>query len=447
MDQARQLWTWWLSWLSPFAVIFTRPGWVRFVPWGTGLVLGWEEQTLTPLLTAIGLESRWRVLEPFAADGAWDCEAVERHPLRRLEQERPARWGASHPGAIDATKGHRTSAKVWGTCTFHDASARRPNRAETVRAHTWVVMGARVPGTPWTYLPHRARLSCRQRPVPPGETLHPKTAWAVALLRQADAESTAPLLGVFDGASGVATGGDPWLNPDPGRRRIELLTRLRGAARRSHPGGSRPCRKGRRPKWGARLAAPQPHVSWSTAWRAGRAWVYGRIRPFRDKHLRCRWSGSGPEILVPVFGVEVPGSRHPWSLVTTARDLSAAQVVEAFAARFRQADGVRDHKQRLGMEAGRAWTKEPVRRTFQGQMVALTLRRRLQFRLEQTSGAGSWWSKPEWHPQKRHASIRDLCRLFWRHRAVCSPLLVALEDMEKTPQALARPGGAVSRAA
>jgi hypothetical protein len=31
MEPATQLWEWWLSLLSGFAAIFTRPGWVRFV--------------------------------------------------------------------------------------------------------------------------------------------------------------------------------------------------------------------------------------------------------------------------------------------------------------------------------------------------------------------------------------------------------------------------------
>jgi hypothetical protein len=150
---------------------------------------------------------------------------------------------------------------------------------------------------------------------------------------------------------------------------------------------------------------------------------------------------------VPVFVVEVPGSREPWFLVTTALDRSATTVVEAFAARLRQEDGFRDHTQRLGMEACRAWTKEPVRRPFQVQMVALPLLRRLQCRLDQTRGGGSWWSKPAWYAQKRHASIRDLCRLFWRHRTVCSPLLVALEETEQPCHGPALQGNGVSRAA
>jgi hypothetical protein len=39
MDPAPQLWTWWLSLLSAFVPVFTRPGWVRFVQWSTGMVL------------------------------------------------------------------------------------------------------------------------------------------------------------------------------------------------------------------------------------------------------------------------------------------------------------------------------------------------------------------------------------------------------------------------
>jgi hypothetical protein len=150
MDQATPLWAWWQSLLLILAPVFTQPSWVRFTQWVTGMVRCWEEHTVTQILTALGLESRWRVLEHFAEDGAWNREAVERQLLRWLEQEQPARWGGYHSVAIDDTKGHRTSRKGWGTCTFHESSARSPNRAETVRAHHGVVMGDLQPGRPWT---------------------------------------------------------------------------------------------------------------------------------------------------------------------------------------------------------------------------------------------------------------------------------------------------------
>jgi hypothetical protein len=431
MDEATQLWAWWLSLLSPFAALFTRPGWVRFVQWVTGMVLCWEEHTITQILTTLGLESRWRVLEHFAEHGAWDREAVERQSLRLIEQEQPARWGWYHPVAVDDTKLHRTSKQVWGTCTFHESSARSPNRAETVRAHNWVVMGDLAPGRPWMYLPHAARLYCRHTQLPTGETFRTKTALAVELLRQADAESRAPILAIFDGAYAVDTVVGPCLASPVGQRRIELVTRLRTDARLYHPVVVKTRLKGRRPVWGPRIAAPQHHLYWPVSWQQSRAWVYGRMRSFRYKQLRCRWAVSGPQVPVHVLVVEMPGFKAPWFLATTALDLSPAQVVEAWGARFRQEDGFRDHKQRLGMEECRAWTKEPILRTFQVQLVALTLLRLLQTRLDQAWRAGTWWHRPAWNPHKRPASILDLRRLFWRYRAEFSQFLVSLEELEK----------------
>jgi len=137
---------------------------------------------------------------------------------------------------------------------------------------------------------------------------------------------------------------------------------------------------------------------------------------------------------VHVFVVEMAGDEEPWFLVTSALDLSAAAVVEVFAARFRQEDAIRDHQQRLGMEACRAWTKEPILRTCQVPWVALTRMRLLQERLNQVWGPGRWWLKPEWNPRTSQASILDLRRLFWRDRGEFGPFLLALEEWEHLPQ-------------
>jgi hypothetical protein len=51
------------------------------------------------------------------------------------------------------------------------------------------------------------------------------------------------------------------------------------------------------------------------------------------------------------------------------------------------------------MEDCRAWTKEPILRPIQIQLVALTLLRLLQAHLNHAWGRGSWWLKPEWHPR------------------------------------------------
>lgn len=448
MDDAKQLWSWWQSLLAAFRGQFTLGGWARFVQWVTGTVLCPEEHTITQILLSLGLESQWRNVENFAEYGSWDRESVERQVMRLIEQEHPARWGGYHPVAVDDTKEHRTSAEVWGTCTFHESGARCPNRATTVRAHNWVVLGDLAPGKPWTYMPVASRLYFRKNQLPVGETFRTKTAFAVDMLRQADAESAVPILAAFDGAYAMETVIEPCLNPPEGTRRIEFITRLRRDARLYQPlEDAKKNSKGGRPrKWGRRLPAPQEHAQWNVHWQKGRAYMYGRMRTFRYKRLRCCWSVSGPQQLMDAYVFEVPGYDKLWSTITSAGDLSAAQVLSTNAGRFRQEDGFRDHKQRLGMEECRAWTKEPILRTFQVQMLALTLLRLMQYRLDATCGA-RWRPAPPWNLEKRHASILDLRRLFWKHRTRFSQLLSALDDLRKPPQTKYHCGYPTARAA
>ena len=448
MDDAKELWSWWQSLLSEFRGVFTLGGWARFVQWVTGTVLCPEEHTITQILTGLDLELQWRNVEHFAEYGAWDRDAVERQLMRLVEQVHPARWGRYHPVALDDTKEHRSSPDVWGTCTFHASTARSPNRATTVRAHNWVVLGDLVPGKPWTYLPTASRLYFRKSQLPVDETFRTKTALAAEMLRQADQESAAPVLAAFDGAYAMDTVVKPCLNPPEGERRIEIVTRLRRDARLYEPlEPSTKNPKGGRPrKWGQRLPAPQEHAKWNVRWQTGRTYVYGRVRTFRYKRLRCAWSVSGPAEIMWAYVFEVPGYDKLWATITSAEDLSPGQVLSGNAGRFRQEDAFRDHKQRLGMEECRAWTKEPILRTFQVQMVAQTLLRLIQFRLDDACG-DTWRPAPPWNPNKRHASILDLRRLFWKHRAKFSQVLSALHDLRKPPQTKFRSGRQTARAA
>lgn len=450
MDDVKELWSCWQTMLEEFKPLFTHGGWVRFVQWVTGTVLCAEEHTITQILTGLNLERRWRVAEQFAEYGAWNRDAVERQLMHLVEKECPSRWGRYRLVCVDDTKEHRNSKNVWGVCSFHEYTARSPNRAETVLAHNWVVMGNLVPGQPWTYVPQGARLYLRKQQLPKGEQFRTKTAIAVDMLRlAATTESGTPLLAVFDGAYAMTTVIRPCLQPSLGQPRIEFVTRLRLDARlyqpmtpTSNPTGGRPR------KWGKRLPAPQNHEKWDVPWQKGKAYFYGRERNFRYKRLPCYWSVSGPTEPVIAYVFKVEGYENdPWFIVTSAADLIAAQVVAIKAGRFRHEDGFRDHKQRLGMEECRAWTKEPVLRTFQVQMIAQALLRLIQFRLNRQLGQAAWWKPPEWNPRKKHATILDLRRLFWRHRARFSQLLAGLEELQKPPQTKYATGLSDQRAA
>ena len=118
----------------------------------------------------------------------------------------------------------------------------------------------------------------------------------------------------------------------------------------------------------------------------------------------------------------VEGYKERFTLVTSAMELTGLQMVELFAARFRQEDGFRDLKQRLGWEECRAWTKNPIERTSQAQWVTMSLLRLLQFRLK-ASGKEGWWFRPPWNKNKDRPSILDGLRLMRRHREQIQRLL------------------------
>jgi DDE superfamily endonuclease len=422
--QATQLWSHWQALLGPCADAFTYWGFRRFTEWLTGLALNVEEHTITQSLVGLGRPQDWKALESFAETGAWDQQALERATARLLDQAPGRLWYGYHVWAGDDTKVHRSSKNVWGTCTFHEYTARCPNRAGTVRAHNWVVVGALRPrpDQPAWFLPHTARLYFRRGQLPEGETFRTKCDLLVEQLRGEAAAVEGEHLAVFDGGFAVRSVVRPLVRPSPGQPRVEVLTRLRGDARLCALPEPEAARPGPRRKWGRPLAPPRQGGRWPGRWQEGRAWIYGRLRKVRWKEVVCLWRVLGPETKVKAVVAEVEGYRKRFTLVCTARELTGLQVVELFCARFRQEDGFRDVKQRLGWEECRAWTKNPILRTTQAQLLVLTLLRLLQLRLEAADGDG-WWFHPPWNKRKTRPSILDLERLLWQHRAAIQALL------------------------
>src|SRR4051812_5017749 len=174
MRQAPLVWPLWHRLLHPSAPAFTRPGYHRFVEWVTALALNVEEHTITQSVTAIERTADWKAMESFAEYGAWRADYVT-DALTRLVEKAPGRlWHGYHVSAVDDTKVHRNSPNVWGTCTFHEYTARCPNRAPTVRAHNWVALGALLQNLeqPAWYLSISGRLYFRKSQLPelPGHT-------------------------------------------------------------------------------------------------------------------------------------------------------------------------------------------------------------------------------------------------------------------------------------
>src|SRR5947209_6350257 len=184
--QATDLFRHWQELLEPCACAFTYPGFQRFTEWLTGLVLNVEEHTITQSLVGLVRPADWKALESFAEYGAWDQDALEGATAELLAQAPGRLWHGYRVWAGDDTKVHRSSKDVWGTCTFHEYTARCPNRASTVRAHNWVVVGALLPrpGQPAWFLAHTGRLSFRRTQLPAGETFRTECDLLVEQLRR-----------------------------------------------------------------------------------------------------------------------------------------------------------------------------------------------------------------------------------------------------------------------
>lgn len=422
MRQATLVWSTWQALLGHFAWAFTRPGYRRFVEWVTALALNVEEHTITQSVTAIERMADWKAMESFAEYGAWRAEFLTRS-LARLVEEAPGRlWYGYHVSAVDDTKVHRSGEHVWGTCTFHEYTARCPNRATTVRAHNWVMLGALLenPDRPAWFLPLSGRLYFRKAQLParrgaagPKEAFRTKCELAVELVREQARIIGGAHLAAFDGGFALASVVRPLVVPEGERPRIEFLTRLRHDARLYAPP---PQRHRPNQKWGKKLPPPRQGGRWTRWWQRGHAFLYGRRREVLWKEVVCRWRVSGHDVPVKAVVAKVEGYKKRFTLVTSAVGLTGLQAVELFCARFRQEDGFRDLKQRLGWEECRAWTRNPIERTSQAQWVTMSLLRLLQFRLD-AQGCTDWWSPPPWDRKKDRPSVLDVERMLRRHRS------------------------------
>jgi hypothetical protein len=429
---ATRLWALWQAILLSLAGGFTQQGKKRFVEWVTGLALNVEEHTITQSLIALGRPQDWKALESFAEYGSWHLRGLQWSLVRRIAQLPNRLWYGYNVYTGDDTKVHRNSKDVWGTCTFHNYSARCPNRASTVRAHNWLVTGALLPmpDQPAVFLPVAGQLYFRQSQLPqpqkgPPIAFRTKCQLLVEQLRQHAKDCQAKTLGVFDGAFAVGSVVRPLVKPDEADLpRIAILTRLRLDARlyALPPGEPRKGKGGPLPKWGKKLAPPRQGGRWPGQWQSGKAFIYGRVREVRYKEVLCLWRVLGHDVPVKAVVAEVQGYKKRFTLVSSATDLTGLQIVEIFCARFRQEDAFRDLKQRLGWQECRAWTRLPIERTTQTLLVTLTALRLLQMELQQRHG-DDWWLQPPWNPNKSRPSVLDVGRLLWQHREAIAACL------------------------
>ena len=336
MTEATLTWSIWQALLNAFACCFTRRGFPRFAEWITAMALNVEEHTITQSVLALEQPGDWKALEAFAEYGSWHADRVT-WALTRLIETAPGRiWYGYQVSAVDDTKVHRTSPHVWGTCTFHEYTARCPNRAATVRAHNWVVLGGLLhePAKPGL-VPADRRLALlppvavagRPRRAGGSEPFRTKCDLAVELAPRPGPDRRRQAPGRLRRRLRPAKRG-PAVGPARGRLAPHRVPHAvaarrpagRPARRRTGPRGS----GAPKPKWGKKLPPPRQGGRWAGPWHVGFAFVYGRLRRIRWKEVVCLWRVSGHDVPVKAIVAEVEGYKKRFTLVTSATELTGA---------------------------------------------------------------------------------------------------------------------------
>ena len=300
MTEAKLTWSIWQALLNAFAWAFTRHGFHRFAEWITAMALNVEEHTITQSVLALEQPAAWKALESFAEYGSWHPDRVT-WALTRLIATAPGRiWHGYHVSAVDDTKVHRSSPHVWGTCTFHEYTARCPNRATTVRAHNWVVLGALLhePEKPAWFLPISGRLYFRESQLPAGPdgivAFRTKCELAVELLREQARIIKGKHLAVFDGGYALESVVRPLVLPAgrraPGRLPHPLAARCPAVCLAPAPGAAPEGKRGPQAQVGSAAGAAPPG-------RPVEGEVAGRdrlrLRPTADRSAGRRSSACG----------------------------------------------------------------------------------------------------------------------------------------------------------
>ena len=226
------------------------------------------------------------------------------------------------------------------------------------------------PGKPAWFLPIAGRLYFRKSQLPAGPepaaraVPHQVRAGRRAVPRAGPAHAGGPHLAVFDGGFALGSVVRPLVLPEDGAppHRVPDPAAARRPALRPAADGAPRGQAGADAEVGQAAAAAAAGGPLGRA-VAGRAWPSSTAASGRSAGRRWSACGgcSGHEVPVKAVVAQVEGYKKRFTLVSSAAELTGLQMVELFAARFRQEDGFRDLKQRLGWEECRAWTAQPDR--------------------------------------------------------------------------------------
>jgi hypothetical protein len=332
--------------LLPFSQAFSHPGWRYFQGFVWAMLLSTGRKYVSQIgRTCFFVERSLASWERFLAEQQWDMSQVMLVLVGLLQDE--LGQGLLYAGrdimGIDPTFVTKAKGRMLGIQTWRQHPD-NPDRGVQVVGHQWM-LGGLLPklGEQWRCFPLWFRLvSGKQHPshfvVSASGQAHPMTIWETALsmiLQASSMRTDSPVCVVMDAYFAKACTFNPLI-----KEGITLLTRLRhdavGWDDPEYCGRGRPPKRGQKWKF-AELWDSTPHETVTVH-------VYGKIGAValgvRDVWLR--------DVSEKVRVVMAEGRQHPILLACTDLSLSAAQILELYAARFSLELAIRDLKGFVG---------------------------------------------------------------------------------------------------
>lgn len=256
---------------------------------------------------------------------------------------------------VDDTLCPKWGKHIFGTGSFFD-HVRRP-RPGFIWGHNWVVLAVvvnlfEVPiAIPFWVSLYRSEKNC-----PKGE-FRTRLEIVVDVLKTVQTWVSLPISLVADGAYNNAS----ILKPLAAMK-IPLVSRLRLDAVLRHDAPKRKARKrGRKPRYGARLPKLQKIARSGRGWRKVWVHIYGKRVRLKIKSFEAWWPKAAVKIRV-VIARDPAGTRKPCFLSSTDLALTPVQIIERFARRWPIEQLFSDAKLAMGLDSAEVRTPNSVLR-------------------------------------------------------------------------------------
>lgn len=409
--------------LSSFVALLTplRPCFPRqrtfenFVAISFALLMALGRGRLSDALVCGGLvgQKHWSAFYRFFSRSSWSLDDLGVGVARLLvEHLVPADGPIVLAG--DDTLHARGGAHIFGAGMHRDPLTSTRGKAQFQHGHCWVVLAVVV----------RLPFATRPRALPVLFRLnvpHKKCAeWGVAHEKKTEqlGEMLSVFASAFPGRELRLVADDAYSNKTvlralPERTvmagRLNLSAQLHGQLEPRPPS-----RRGRPGLWGPRLPSPLEVAENGQPWDKVSALLYGRVVSVRVKTFTAWWRSAGHERPLSCVVVWRPSGQWPYeAFFSTDPDMSAIQLLEAYAERWPLEVTFHESKDSLGAHRGSSRTPKAVARVAPFKMLLYSIVVLWYAQHGHGSDCATWKHRP-WYRHKQTASFADMVTTFRR---------------------------------